>query len=263
MSWKQFIVHAGMPKTGTTHLQKTVFPRITDIAYIGRPFGLADDHAKRISQFLKGKRGAESVAHDIDSLFRLTDKDVLISHEGITGVALPHTIRGNIRIEDLVSNITNLCRACLLAGYSDFKIIIVVRQHEEWFASRYANLAKHTYFVSQSGFERFVKQALRKEKTQPSALNYKKLYSLLCKRIGEDRVCFLKHEDMINDKKRFSGDLARFIEKDREELIEFFETSKRTHVLRDEVSGKWSLRGYTLPWNKNLRYLVSVLQKKA
>ena len=185
---KQTYIHIGYHKTGSTFLQKRIFPRLPvnlitapDIKYISD----SEEFDKNlfISKLKKREKGTECAK-------------TVISQEGFSGSSDGNPARDPFRIADrLKETIPNA------------KIIIVTRDPEDYMHSLYAfrvavrGLETRTY-------ERYIqakKEQLRRKLNYPVLINhYRELF-------GKDAVLVLEYEELKEGPHKFIEKLTDFI----------------------------------------------------
>jgi hypothetical protein len=85
----RIIVHVGLPKTASTYLQDSVFPRLNNLAYIGRPY-TQENYAFNTLQYADSSIYASStVRREIEGIENQMAKGdpILISDERLSGLA--------------------------------------------------------------------------------------------------------------------------------------------------------------------------------
>ena len=124
------VIHIGLPKTGTTYLQKNIFPQICK--------------EKKILYFLENRQVSDSINDHIVKMF---------SGDEVDSLNLPdNTLISN---ENLVSsfpslsNISEYADKNLIAFGKDSKILITIRNPIDYLSSVYNQILKsyiiHTY----------------------------------------------------------------------------------------------------------------------
>lgn len=174
--YNNLFIHVGLPKTGTTFLQKNVFPYL-DVNYIPEytKFGNLD---RRILTF----------AYQ-------ADKPILISDEYLYGRIISSQQKAN--------NVTILKRLKRL--YPNAKIIICFREKKSWLKSIYNQFRKHmSRNVLVKNFDDWYNNYFDDE-----ALNFTN-YKNLAKELF-DEVLILHYEDLVKDPDNFVKNIADFI----------------------------------------------------
>lgn len=220
-------LHIGLPKTGTTYLQKQVFPYLYSLDYLHKP----------LSNFLKD--GSDSMYGIIDRAFKhsaviweelgddifshLTDdargasteqrgvntgqRSLLISDEGIgTGGSQPFSLRTHL--EKFSAKASDW-------GFTSLKIICVFRRQDQWLGSHYAQVSDRNPYASQDDFEAFVDAWLDKRRQYYSKgilLDYKILRDQLVSAVGKNNVLMLPFERLQADATAYLSRILEFLE---------------------------------------------------
>lgn len=252
---KEIILHIGLPKTATTHLQKEIFPNLEGITYVGRAAGLNDSIARRIGFCFMHPAESACFAPSLHRCLNSLHQRLLISHEGITGIALPHTIRPHISLDVFSERIRRLCHDLSSFTGANIKIFLVLRKHDEWLVSRYANLAKNRYMATQSDFEKFVEKTLNIDQPMiyPSLLHYQKLNDNLVEIFGRGNVCILSFSQLRDSPEKFFNEMLSFFGCANTKLKKVYRSNKKkTNVLATGDPDTWALRPYEGPFSTRL-----------
>ena len=103
MKNSKILIHVGLPKTASTYLQDNVFPRLNNIAYIGRPY-TQENYAFNTLQYADNSLYASSaIRKEIDNIENEMAKGdtILISDELLSGFAFYNFINRGIIAERL------------------------------------------------------------------------------------------------------------------------------------------------------------------
>ncbi len=107
----EMYIHIGMQKTGTTYLQNEVFPKLKNVYYFSRP-------------------------RDVFRADSEKEKKYLVSHEAFSGY--PHHIdRIDYGVDDRYRIANRLNKV-----YPNAKIILGIREKDDWFKSLFRQYAK-------------------------------------------------------------------------------------------------------------------------
>jgi len=167
---KNLVIHIGLPRTGTTFLQKNVFPNIENVHFL--------------------HRGVPSNIRNIVSYKVLEGKVNLVSDELYTINNFSSTNEvGPFVVADRIYKI-----------FPDAKIILVIREKEDWKRSLYNQYLKSK--PSYISFEEWESDIL-------FDFDFKK-YEIYLKKFFKE-VLVLHYEDMKKEQKRFIKDLCNFI----------------------------------------------------
>ena len=119
---KKLILHLGLHKTGTTYLQRAVWPRWPGVEYIGKPT-------------------PRPFATPWDALAQLPGDTFLLSSEGFTGSLVRSYHRHQSWLELCRRNLEAL--ADRVSGHYDLRLILTLRPREEWALSIYKHYLKY------------------------------------------------------------------------------------------------------------------------
>lgn len=214
------IIHIGLPKTGTTFLQKQVFSQLEGITYIGRHSrtdtrtGLALARTLRRASPVIWEDGAKSVPR-LNILKGLqhadTDIPVLVSHENCF-----------CRTATIVRGAPALCPVRVaehirwLDEYfwngAEVRIVLSLRRQDEWLTSAYAEQAFKMDVSGQKDFEAKMRAAVDPaEFGRFSYLDYGRLVELLRHAVGEENLFVMLHEELKEKPAETLASLCRFI----------------------------------------------------
>jgi len=173
LSDKDIYIHLGLPKTGSTYLQREVFPRFDGIHYIKK-------------RHFYNHTGIISASNA---------QKYLLSHECIIKANTIGLIRDNRRIAALAEN------------YPEAKIILFFRRHDSWIKSRYY------YYIRKNGYRTFDEfldinndnGLLKLEK-----LEFKRDIALV-EDFFTHKPCILFHEELIKNPQKVITYLAQIM----------------------------------------------------
>lgn len=213
---RRLYLHIGLPKTGTTFLQKEVFHRLASVQFLEKPrsalfrgtydreYGVLDRCFKR-SVLVWRERGDEVFQELLRSASE--PKDLLISDEGIgTAARKPHSFRAHLEA---------FTQKALEWGFSSVRVFCTVRRQDQWLASHYAQISDRIPGASQASFEAFVSKWL-----DPAVgyfhdgvmLDYKALRDQIVLAVGEPHTLMLPHELLVKDPQSYLRRVAAFLE---------------------------------------------------
>ena len=199
------VIHIGLPKTGTTYLQKNIFPQICK--------------EKKILYFLENRQVSDSINDHIVKMF---------SGDEVDSLNLPDNIL--ISNENLVSsfpslsNISEYADKNLIAFGKDSKILITIRNPIDYLSSVYNQILK-SYIISPEFFflENNVYSKNFKSPTFPlENYNLQNIFDIYKKRF--DEVIMIKLEDINNNNK-----LCKYFNVDPSLIKTNFSASKKTY----------------------------------
>ena len=152
----KFCLHIGMHKTGSSFLQKNVFPYFRRMKFWHQPnFNIV--RGSKPTSFSRFMASSPLIWRDLGKqLFdkiKKTDTDVLVSDEHTTLVNDPY------RISQHVSEMRRI-----LEPYHELRVLVVIRRQDTWFASAYAETTSEYKEVSQNHFRRWVEDRITPKK---------------------------------------------------------------------------------------------------
>lgn len=211
---KNFNIHIGIHKTGSTFLQKKVFPKIKSIKFLSQPnFKILE--GSKYTSLSKFMNRSPLVWRDLGSLFlqKAENKvkgdrkeDILISDE--------HAVEANdpLRISKHIEEIKNVFEE----NY-ETKIVIVVRRQDTWLASAYSEMSNRYGKASQSHFEKWVDKRLQSHENFYSSsgvrLKYYTLAKEVEKKVKQGNLKVIPFERLKKNPKKFIKEVCEFIEK--------------------------------------------------
>lgn len=239
-------LHVGIHKTGTTFLQREVFPILWGKNFLGKPdFGiLSGDKPTSLSRFMDV---SPLVWKDIGGLFlnKVRENsapyaDVILSDEHAVEANDPAKIARHLHeIKKVFSSVY------------DLGVLIVIRRQDTWFSSAYAQMSNRYDKASQSHFEQWVKDRINKKAKFFSSAGVRlKYYTLIKKiqnKIGNKCVRVLPYEMMKLDPILFVKKVCNFVGCDVPSSISISPVNKRSPTeseweLRPQSSGYIQLR---------------------
>ena len=121
MKDSRIFIHVGLPKTASTYLQNSVFPRLNNIAYIGRPY-TQENYAFNTLQYADNSLYTSStIRKEIDDIEKEIAKGnpILISDELFSGFALYNFINRGMIAERLSEVVPHAEIILFLRGQTD------------------------------------------------------------------------------------------------------------------------------------------------
>lgn len=119
---KKLILHLGLHKTGTTYLQRAVWPRWSGVTYVGKP-------------------APRPFANPWDALDQLPGDTFLLSSEGLTGSLTRSYLQGESWLALCRRNLETLAER--IRGRFDVRPILSLRYPEAWALSIYKHYLKY------------------------------------------------------------------------------------------------------------------------
>jgi hypothetical protein len=210
---KTFNIHIGIHKTGSTFLQKKVFPKIESINFLSQPnFKILK--GSKYTSLSKFMNRSPLVWKEFGSLFLQEaknkvkgdrKKDILVSDE--------HAVEANdpLRISKHIEKMKNV-----FEEEYETKIVIVVRRQDTWMASAYSEMSNRYENASQSHFEKWVDERLQSRKNFYSSsgvrLKYYTLAKEIEKKVKQSNLKVIPFETLKKDPKKFIKEMCEFIE---------------------------------------------------
>ena len=191
---QEIICHIGFPKTGTTYLQKNVFPQIKNINYV---------ESNRIKQLLHDLIEKDDSYYPKDKIhtelmqMHNLGLNMLFSYEALSG----HHIRTEF------PNRSQIARRLKAAGVN--KIIITIRNQTDVLESTYKQYIKSGGVLKLSKFFNF------KNNLNPyfyiEFFNYEKIIKLYSEIFGIENVKVIQFEDLFLKNGSYKRELASFL----------------------------------------------------
>ncbi|WP_159300311.1 hypothetical protein [Spiribacter sp. SSL99] len=200
-------IHPGLPKTGTTSLQKNIFPYFprAEIAYLGR--GMPNERQViRIRKFFQQTGGELRVQRMADR-----KKHVVVSDENMSmSPANPWSVHAVTLPESVAVNTARLAEK--LGGLSP-AFLITIRRQDTWLASRYAESAKIMHGVNQKDFERRLRKILSDTASAPglSWLRYNSLCEVFAS-IRQAETLVVPLEGYQEDRSSYAEKICAFLD---------------------------------------------------
>ncbi len=247
-------LHLGLPKTASTHLQRSVFPLLRHVDVRSMPstelFDTPRDrqHGRRLmaacftrSVEVWTARGDEVFAELLGEASppeRPRERGLLVSEEGMGRTASrPGLLARHLR------TVAERARAW---GFATPRVLCVIRAQDRWLASHYAQGADQRPGASQADFE-----AVAAETIDPAGerygfgmlLDHGVLHRELCAAVGAEHVTVLPFEWLERDPGRFHREVLRAVGTDEAE---------RARILGELGGGRTNVkatgaRTWTLP----------------
>lgn len=210
MKDSRILIHVGLPKTASTYLQNNVFPRLNNIAYIGRPY-TQENYAFNTLQYAENSLySSTTMRKEIDDIEKAIAKGnpILISDELFSGFALYNFMNRGMIAERLSEIVPHAEIILFLRGqmdlivslYNQFVKMAWVDTHldesflyrpgkgfalEEWIAGKRDWNSKNRFIHHRSAFT-------------PDCFRYSRLHSLYNDLF--EKVHVFLYEDFREDK---------------------------------------------------------------
>jgi hypothetical protein len=259
------VIHIGANKTGSTTLQRSVFPYNEGLVYMG-----------------EDGKGYEGYRDIVDSL--VSDDDIYFRFEEARRLFDEFLARAEGKTflysnEDIMTSRTpTLCARRLHQLLPDAQIVVVVRNQLTAIPSWYANHGAYLRHVPRSYWRRYVSFDSWMEyctsfvKYSPiDGFFYHRIVNLYASLFGRENIHILLYEDFIQRPEHFVEELCRILRIDARDALERLTGRRerrrstarelRYHRFRDGFFRNTSFSRY-LPFGKTLKKgLASYLQK--
>lgn len=263
---KALYLHIGLPKTGTTYLQREIFPRIEPIDYLNVPksdiihgnrgpmYGIVARSFKR-SAVLWSEFGDELFSDLIGTAKDMytPGRNLLISDEGIgTGARRPHLLR---------SHLVEFSKKASEWGFTSLRVVCTFRRQDQWLGSHYAQVSDRIHKASQRTFEAYIARLLDKSSgyyDHGIRLDYKTLRDQLVSAVGEKNALMLPYELLTNEPVEYVRQLLDFLGAEGknslpgESLRARSDSDGAKHNVRSRATNVWDIRSRTLSGTRTL-----------
>lgn len=271
------ILHIGLPKTGTTTLQREYFCNYEN--YLGRTekkikynYKLINELSNIFKLIYHNKSYANATQKWINMVLNWQyyncphARSVIISDEDLACIESPIILdkifyikKHNICVQSLNKFSLPVCQALyIFSNYywtcGNIRVLLTLRNQPEWLASCYNQRSAFLLNPSQKHFEKSIDYIL---KYKSEILDWSKWVNELQLCVGEKNVCALFTEDM--DKAEYWHDLDKFINGNTQKNIYYTFTKLRTRHKRKLNKETWNL---TLFHKHVLRKYIKSKMKK-
>jgi hypothetical protein len=246
MSDRTLVLHIGHHKTGTTYLQKRVFPHMLGLHYFVKtstPAPEAIIRAFACSPDIWRKQG-RTLLDQLEKEIRSSNTawTALISSEQMSAhkIFAPKASRRDPFL--LAVHLKELRQSAEACGIA-VKVILGVRRQDQYFASRFASIGKRVGAVSQANFDRQMSDILdpsRRYFTDGIWLDYKLSRDLICEALGEANCLLLPQELLAADQAAYLRSLRSFMGESI--LAESVPQSGTRENVRGDTVDTWMLR---------------------
>jgi len=128
---KKNIVHIGFPRSASTFIQDSFFPKVKKMDYLGKPHSKEIHLAMRNLNYLDNESYLESKASEVLKS-AVKEKPIIISNEGISHAELGTSITQDPYV--IAKRLREI--------FGDATIIIIIREQLNWFESYYLRRTK-------------------------------------------------------------------------------------------------------------------------
>jgi hypothetical protein len=221
---RALILHIGHSKTGTTTLQKLVFPQLNRFAFFCKSDTPASAQVEQA--FMRSpeiwRAYGDRILNEIraEMSHKHTNPSVLISSEGISAhkiFTMPKDAPNRRRRDPflLSAHLSEFRSVAKRAGFDSLKIIMGIRRQDQYLASRYVTngwLGGNPPY--QDDFERQSLEIVDPEKRyfiDGIWLDYKTTLDLIVGIVGENNILVLPVELLGDDPERYFSTLSVFL----------------------------------------------------
>lgn len=200
---KKIVLHIGYPKTATTTLQQYVFPRHSEIFYLGKPFvdTVVMDGINSI--FFASDRVFEANCHGIGekiSAMVPEDKVGVLSFEGFTAFERYETTDG---LRTIIKRVQKL-----FESFDEVTILVSIRKQRDIVPS-YFNEKQYKNLFFSSNFEKFFAKCIKQpSKNFLASFFYHRVLNEYANIFGRDAIKIIPFEELLRDRKVYSEKLA-------------------------------------------------------
>lgn len=251
---KIIYLHIGYPKTGTTTLQRYLFPKHSGLRSLqsdGELSFIKDIFHCRENSL---KRNIKPIAKELAN--HITDKydHYIYSSESLTSFSMFFRYNPSPYIYTLDPNsVARKLKTAFLETevFDKVKILVTIRKQDDILKSMYAQVYNLVFkrFKVTNTFDKFIKYAIEnKDNFILDALQYDDVITEYEDLFGKDNVCVLVFEQFKQDKSEYINKLCSFMNINNNEAIDLLE-DKHTNT-------KSSTNGY----KTDKRELLNVLQ---
>ena len=257
---RPLVLHVGLSKTGTTTLQRRVFPTLTSYDVAGVPrSGLFDAKGYRSKGVLRlaferspvvwSSIGPDILRAAADAAgAEIGAGPLLLSDEGISSRRCPYA---------LGAHLAELSPVARRLGYTSVRCVYVIRRQDRWLGSFYAQTSDRRGRAGQADFEAFIRRwtdpahgRYMAAGSQPcsglleagASLDYGMIYDQITSAIGPESTLVLAYEDLAASPATFVRRLTEFLGETEASDVATSALNHRRDNVRSSGSESWSLR---------------------
>ena len=257
ISMTKLIIHIGLPKTATTTVQNHLFKLLPNDKYNyiheAKKSLILNETIFKTLYLDSSINGVSEV--DYKSLL-LKDKINIISDEVLT---LPIQFKKN-RHHKMIQNSKLLKK--YFGEQIDYRILIVIRNQQEWLYSLFVQLYGVNLHVSKKPSSKFFEKGQLKEKLIKET-DYSKLINAYTKTFGKNSIKILLFEDFKNDMETYVKGLSDVLDFDIDSIMQNLEgkhSNSKAKTNKGYVTDNFQTRKYILTLIK-LRAKFALLDK--
>ena len=267
------IIHIGLSKTGTTFLQKNLFPNIDDYtSYVKNEFPpliYIDKNNSYYQRTLYKRKNIKSLKNNfinkkdiygfwfkgrIDNHLN-KDSNYIVSSEGLAGAGHAPLLNAKINAK------------MLKLIFGQVEIMLVLRRQEDYIFSMYRQLVfkenRYGRFISLDEFLKI------KDNKWKNNFDWNKLYNIYSKTFGKDYVHIFPYELIKYDLKQFTSNFVELVDsklklpedyfssKDNvADVFTYFDGQKKYDFFKE--INKYTLQEHFLHSNKKLEEITNI-----
>lgn len=210
---KTFIIHIGLPKTGTTTIQESLFPELhflDKINYLGTTLSKKYYKTPQFHSFTKhftnllwfNKKSCLNLED-----YLVSDKANVFSSESLGGLYYIHQKMNRINNPEVFPSLIKNS----FSNDVTFKILIVLRNQITRIPSSYAQSYKfYKEDPSKNTLEKFI-ESISQEKNMFLSFYYDELIKQWANVFGKENITILFFEDFINNQTHFTNELSSLL----------------------------------------------------
>ncbi len=234
MSKPDLYMHIGLPKTGTTLMQDKVFRCIDELVpIVDKKSRILDGGRERgvIAPVFQRSPGIwrdlgldlfdDIFGEYVNKIFKTEKKVILSDEEVMGGVIMPSEYRGsrwNRKARDpykIGIHLEEMLDTAHAWGFSNIKVILVIRRQDTWLASLYAQISDRIDRPSQDNFVKQIDHILCESKgyyEHGVKLDYHLVHEILTNKVGTHNVCIVPYELLKDKPTKFINKWLDFLE---------------------------------------------------
>ncbi len=213
MNNKEIYIHVGMPKTGTTYIQRNIFPYFKNIYYLDLSNSWYSDifrdfYYKNLLIF-----PFEKVREELNNfLINIEEDKILISDEawfGGTNGGSHYNFSNNYYLTLLMKRL-----------FPQAKVILTIRKQDKWLESMYKHLLRDGFYVGvdsflnykNGGFQNYTAYFRMGPNIDIRTLNYKAYIENYEKLFGKKNILIIPQELLYEEEQLFIEKICKFID---------------------------------------------------